>query len=46
MGGLIGGSVIVEWIFAWPGIGQLLVTSVAGRDLAIVQALVLLFSAR
>ncbi|GKX32809.1 MAG: ABC transporter permease [Rhizobiaceae bacterium MnEN-MB40S] len=45
LGGLIGGSVIVEWIFAWPGIGRLLVTSVAGRDLAIVQALVLLFSA-
>ncbi|MEO1089737.1 MAG: ABC transporter permease [Pseudomonadota bacterium] len=44
VGGLIGGSIIVEWIFAWPGIGRLLITSVAGRDLAIVQALVLLFA--
>lgn len=44
LGGLIGGSVIVEWVFAWPGIGRLLITSVAARELAIVQTLVLLFA--
>lgn len=41
---LVGGSIIVEWIFAWPGIGRLLMTSVAGRDLAVVQVLVLVFA--
>lgn len=45
VGGLIGGSIITEWIFAWPGIGRLLIDSVSGRDLAIVQTLVLLFAA-
>ena len=44
LGNLIAGSIIVEWIFAWPGIGRLLVNSVARRDLAIVQALVLIFA--
>lgn len=45
LGGLIGGAIVVEWIFAWPGIGRLLVDSVSGRDLAVVQGLVLIFSA-
>jgi len=45
IGSFIGGSIITEWIFAWPGIGRLLVTAVAARDLAVVQALVLLFAA-
>lgn len=44
LGKLIAGSIIVEWIFAWPGIGRLLITSVTHRDLAIVQALVLVFA--
>ncbi|WP_428925788.1 ABC transporter permease [Marinibacterium sp. SX1] len=43
-GGLVGGSIIVEWIFAWPGIGRLLIDAITARDLAVVQALVLLFS--
>jgi len=42
IGGLISGSLITESIFAWPGVGRLLVTSVAQRDLAVVQALVML----
>lgn len=42
LGGLIGGAVVVEPVFAWPGIGLLLVNSVAQRDLAVVQAIVLL----
>ncbi len=42
MGGLISGTVVVETVFAWPGIGQLLVTAVSQRDLAVVQTIVLL----
>ena len=36
------GSVITETVFAWPGVGRLLVTSVSDRDLAIVQAILIL----
>ncbi len=42
LGALVGGAVVVETGFAWPGIGRLLVTAVTSRDLAVVQALVLL----
>jgi peptide/nickel transport system permease protein len=45
VGGLVAGSVIVESVFAWPGVGRLLVTSVANRDLAVVQAILLLVAA-
>jgi peptide/nickel transport system permease protein len=41
---LLAGAVIVETVFAWPGLGQLAVQSIAGRDFLIVQALVLLAS--
>lgn len=39
---LLGGSVVTELIFAWPGIGQLTVQSVDSRDFPLVQAIVLL----
>jgi peptide/nickel transport system permease protein len=39
---LLGGSVVTELIFAWPGIGQLTVQSVDGRDFPLVQAIVIL----
>ncbi|MDB5562690.1 MAG: transporter permease [Hyphomicrobiales bacterium] len=42
LGGLVGGAVVVETVFAWPGVGQLLVNAVTQRDLAVVQAIVLL----
>lgn len=42
LGGLFGGAVIVENIFAWPGIGRLLVDSVQSGDVPLVQACVLL----
>lgn len=38
MGTLIGGAVIVESIFAWPGVGRLLVQAISNRDLPLVQA--------
>ncbi len=36
---LVGGAVITEAVFAWPGIGSLLVESVAARDYNVVQAI-------
>jgi peptide/nickel transport system permease protein len=44
VGHLIGGAIIIETVFAWPGVGRLLVMSVATRDLAVVQAIVLMLS--
>jgi peptide/nickel transport system permease protein len=41
---LLGGSVVTELIFAWPGVGQLTVQSVSGRDFPVVQAIVILAS--
>lgn len=45
VGALIAGAVVVESIFAWPGVGRLIVISVANRDLAVVQALLLFIAA-
>lgn len=45
LGALVAGSVVTEQVFAWPGVGQLLVRSVATRDLAQVQFLVLVVAA-
>jgi len=39
---LLGGAVITETIFAWPGIGQLTVQAIQARDFPVVQAIVLL----
>lgn len=41
LGQLIAGAIVVETVFAWPGVGRLLVTAVSQRDLALVQGLVL-----
>jgi peptide/nickel transport system permease protein len=41
-GGLLGGAVITEAIFNWPGLGRLLVQSILTRDYGIVQALIML----
>ncbi|EAA6442309.1 TPA: glutathione ABC transporter permease GsiC [Salmonella enterica subsp. enterica serovar Liverpool] len=43
-GFLLGGSIVVEKVFNWPGLGRLLVDSVDMRDYPVVQAEVLLFS--
>ena len=42
LGHMVGGGVVIENVFAWPGIGRLLVTSVAVRDLPVVQAIVII----
>lgn len=44
LGTLLGGAVITETVFAWPGIGQLTIESIQQRDYPIVQACVLLIS--
>ena len=42
--GLLGGSIVVEKVFNWPGLGRLLVDSVEMRDYPVIQAEILLFS--
>ena len=44
IGNLLAGAVIVETVFAWPGIGQLAMQSIAARDFLVVQAIVLFVS--
>jgi len=44
VGSLIVGGVITENVFAWPGVGRLLVDSVANRDLAVVQVAILMIA--
>ncbi len=44
-GTLLGGAVLTETIFSWPGIGQLLVSSINNRDFPLVQGIVLTFAA-
>jgi len=43
-GFLLGGSIVVEVVFNWPGMGRLLVDAVDMRDYPVIQGLVLLFS--
>jgi peptide/nickel transport system permease protein len=44
IGNLLAGAVIVETVFAWPGIGQLAIQSIAARDFLVVQGVVLFVS--
>jgi ABC-type dipeptide/oligopeptide/nickel transport system permease component len=44
LGGLLAGAVITETVFAWPGIGSLLVEAIKARDFPVVQGCVLLIS--
>lgn len=43
-GFLLGGSIVVEAVFNWPGLGRLLVDAIEMRDYPVIQTLVLLFS--
>ncbi len=42
-GYLLGGSVVIERLFAWPGIGDLMINAIGQRDYAVVQGITLLF---
>lgn len=44
VGRLLGGAVITETVFAWPGLGQLSIQGVFQRDMAIVQASILVMA--
>ena len=44
LGVLLGGAVITETVFSWPGIGSLLIEAIQQRDYPVVQATVLLIS--
>jgi glutathione transport system permease protein len=43
-GSLLGGAIVIETVFSWPGLGRLLVDSVGYRDYPVIQAEILLFS--
>ena len=44
LGSLLGGTVVVETIFSWPGIGWLLFSGISQRDYPVVQGVVLFYS--
>ena len=45
VGTLIGGSIVTETVFAWPGVGRLLIDAVSSRELAVVQTVVMMTAA-
>jgi ABC-type dipeptide/oligopeptide/nickel transport system permease component len=44
-GTVLGGAVLTETIFSWPGIGRLLIDSIQARDFPMVEGIVLVFAA-
>ena len=42
VGGFMNGSVVVEQVFAWPGVGRMALTAVSGRDFPVVQGVVIM----
>ncbi|MGC0320856.1 ABC-type dipeptide/oligopeptide/nickel transport system permease component [Bradyrhizobium sp. USDA 326] len=42
VGGVVTGSMVVETVFSWPGMGNLFITSIGSRDIPVVQAIVIL----
>jgi ABC-type dipeptide/oligopeptide/nickel transport system permease component len=44
LGYLLGGSLVVETVFAWPGLGRLMIDSIQLRDYTMIQAIVLVFA--
>jgi peptide/nickel transport system permease protein len=44
MGRLLGGSIVTETVFAYPGMGKLLIDGIVGRDYPIVQGTILLYA--
>ena len=44
LGNLLGGAVIVEQVFSWPGLGRYLIESIMNRDYPVVQCYVLIIA--
>jgi peptide/nickel transport system permease protein len=44
IGFLVGGTLVIEQVFALPGIGQLMINSIFQRDFPVVQAVTLVFA--
>jgi ABC-type dipeptide/oligopeptide/nickel transport system permease component len=44
LGYLLGGSLVVETVFAWPGIGRLMIDSIQIRDYTMIQAVVIVYA--
>lgn len=44
LAGLMGGAIIVENVFSWPGLGTLAITAAAGRDFPVIQGTVFFFA--
>lgn len=44
LGGLLGGAVLTETVFAWPGLGRLMVQAVNGRDVPVVLGCIVILS--
>jgi ABC-type dipeptide/oligopeptide/nickel transport system permease component len=42
-GQLLGGAVVTESVFGWPGLGRLILDAIANRDYLVVQSTMLLF---
>ena len=42
LGGFMNGSVVVEQVFAWPGVGRMALSAVSGRDFPVVQGVVIM----
>jgi peptide/nickel transport system permease protein len=43
LGSLVAGTVLVENVFAWPGLGMTIVQSILNKDYSVVQAIVLVY---
>ena len=43
-GGMLGGSIVVETVFSYPGLGKLLIDSISSRDYPVVQGLILIYA--
>lgn len=43
MGYLLGGSIVIEVLFAWPGMGQLLINAITMRDYSLIQGVTIVY---
>lgn len=44
-GGLLGGAVVIETVFAWPGVGRYMIEAIGGRDYPVIQGFTLFMAA-